>query len=371
MRLAVLAAPPYLSSDIYRYVWDGRVAAAGINPYRYIPANPQLEHLRDPEIFPEINRNNYAPTIYPPLAEAIFLMATRISETVTAMKAAMVGFEAIAIVLLLRLLVAGGLPAERIVIYAWHPLPVWEFAGSGHIDAALLMLVALALWSRRRLDNWLTGLVLAGAVLVKIYPAVLFPALYRRWDRQMPATFIGFIVLAYLPFLGIGWGVFGFLPGYLAEENLTGTGAGFYLWSLVQTIPPLSQLPVFVYAAAAIVSLGGVAVWAAFGRVTTQRYVIGAAALAGLFMLFLSPHYPWYFAWLLLFATLLPSVTLLWLPSASFLLYVVPAGAKLVSDGQRMLIESLIYVPFVGLALLELWHCIGRERVKYDEHKRR
>ena len=52
MRLAVLAAPPYLSSDIYRYVWDGRVAAAGINPYRYIPTDPQLEHLRDPEIFP-------------------------------------------------------------------------------------------------------------------------------------------------------------------------------------------------------------------------------------------------------------------------------------------------------------------------------
>src|SRR5262245_24124895 len=69
MRLAVLAAPLGLSSDIYRYVWDGRVAAAGINPYRYIPADPQLAHLRDPEIFPEINRNNYAPTIYPPLAE--------------------------------------------------------------------------------------------------------------------------------------------------------------------------------------------------------------------------------------------------------------------------------------------------------------
>ena len=67
-----LSAPPYLSTDIYRYVWDGRVIAAGINPYRYIPADPHLEGLRDPEIFPQINRANYAPTIYPPAARRSF-----------------------------------------------------------------------------------------------------------------------------------------------------------------------------------------------------------------------------------------------------------------------------------------------------------
>src|SRR4051812_27006862 len=43
MRLIVIAAPP-VSSDIYRYIWDGRVQAAGINPYRYVPAD---EVLRD------------------------------------------------------------------------------------------------------------------------------------------------------------------------------------------------------------------------------------------------------------------------------------------------------------------------------------
>src|SRR5260370_22419593 len=44
-RLSPLFAPPYLSSDIYRYIWDGRVQAAGINPYRYIPAEQALAHL--------------------------------------------------------------------------------------------------------------------------------------------------------------------------------------------------------------------------------------------------------------------------------------------------------------------------------------
>jgi alpha-1,6-mannosyltransferase len=40
LRAAALFAPQALSTDAYRYVWDGRVQAAGINPYRFIPADP-------------------------------------------------------------------------------------------------------------------------------------------------------------------------------------------------------------------------------------------------------------------------------------------------------------------------------------------
>ncbi|HUZ65564.1 MAG TPA: hypothetical protein VMU82_17815, partial [Acetobacteraceae bacterium] len=76
LRAMVLVAPPFLSTDLYRYVWDGKVQAAGINPYRYIPDDPHLAFLRDRTIFPGINRASYARTIYPPAAEAIFFLAT-------------------------------------------------------------------------------------------------------------------------------------------------------------------------------------------------------------------------------------------------------------------------------------------------------
>ena len=62
----VLFPPPFLSSDMYRYVWDGRVQVAGINPYRYVPADPALQSLRDDAIYPHINRADIARTIYPP-----------------------------------------------------------------------------------------------------------------------------------------------------------------------------------------------------------------------------------------------------------------------------------------------------------------
>ena len=96
MRLALLFVEPYLSTDIYRYIWDGRVQAAGINPYRYVPNAPELAHLRDAAIFPNINRADYAVTIYPPAAQAIFLAVTRLGESVVAMKLGLLAFEAAA-----------------------------------------------------------------------------------------------------------------------------------------------------------------------------------------------------------------------------------------------------------------------------------
>src|SRR5712664_1451331 len=94
LRACVLLFDPLLSSDIYRYVWDGRVQAAGFNPYRYIPADDALTPLRDEAIYPHINRADYAHTIYPPAAQIIYFVVTRISERVTAMKLAMLVFDA-------------------------------------------------------------------------------------------------------------------------------------------------------------------------------------------------------------------------------------------------------------------------------------
>src|SRR2546425_5776941 len=203
-RLSLLFSPPYLSDDIYRYIWDGRVQAAGINPYRYIPADSALAQLRDAEIYPRINRKDYARTIYPPLAEVVFFLTTRISESVTWMKATMVGFEALAVWALAQLLASFGLPRQRILLYAWHPLVVWEFAGSGHADSIAIAFIALALLARRRNSEIGTGFTLAGATLGKVFPVVLFPAFFKRWSWKMPLACLITILVGYLPYLTVG-----------------------------------------------------------------------------------------------------------------------------------------------------------------------
>jgi alpha-1,6-mannosyltransferase len=350
MRLAALLAPPYLSDDINRYVWDGRVEGDGINPYRYIPADPHLASLRDETIFPKINRSDYAPTIYPPVAEYIFFIGTRLRASLIAMKATLVAFELAGVLLLLRLLDDWRLPRERILIYAWHPLTLWEFAGSGHVDAALVTFVALALWARRLQMAWLTGSALAAAALVKFFPVVLFTALYRRWDWKMPVAAAATGIIAYLPFIGAGSAVLGFLPGYLQEEGLR-SGAGFFLWNLARSVAPLEHLGPAPYLALAAAALLALAIRSLFAA--ENRYLASATTLSVAAMVLLSPHYAWYFAWLVPLICFTPRPSTLYLTLACPLLYFVPGGPD--PEGSRIPFEWAIYGPFAALVAFELW----------------
>jgi alpha-1,6-mannosyltransferase len=354
MRVPVLLAPPYLSADVYRYVWDGRVEAAGFNPYRYAPAGPQLAALRDPVIYPQVASKN-APTIYPPMTEAVFFAVTRVSESVTAMKIAIVIFDLITLMLLARLLALEGLPTARVLVYAWHPLPVWEFAGSGHVDAVLIACTLAALWAVRRQRAGLAGVFLAAATLTKFYPVVLAPALYRRWDWKMPGFFALTIAVAYLPFLSAGSQILGFLPGYAGQEGFEAAGAGFYLLGLLRRLPTLDGLSTRAYEIGAIAVLAALSAGFVLRRDPDRPLYTMAAMAAALFMLLVSPHYPWYFSWLTVFVCFARSFALLWLTNACVLLYLITDYVFLPS-GHALAVQSIIYGPFAAWALVDLWY---------------
>ncbi|MBO0755615.1 MAG: DUF2029 domain-containing protein, partial [Bradyrhizobiaceae bacterium] len=257
MRLIAVVAPP-ASEDVYRYVWDGRVQAAGINPYRYLPADPALQTLRDEKIYPRINRANYAPTIYPPMAQIVYLAATRISETVTFIKLVAVAFEGLAVWAILQLLQSRGLASSRVLLYLWHPLPLWSFAGDGHIDAAAIAFLLLAFVAANRRSPALAGVALAAGALVKYFPIVAGPALYKRWDWRLPVAFLATAAILYLPYLGVGSKVFGFLGGYIAEEGFS-DGSGIFLWQLLGAAAPLRDHAFALYFPAAAVVMAAIA----------------------------------------------------------------------------------------------------------------
>lgn len=360
MRLPALAGPPFLSSDLFRYIWDGRVQEAGINPYRYIPADPALEALRDQAIYPHVNRREYAPTIYPPMAQALFQLIARISQTPLAVKLAMVGFEMLAVGCLIRLLALAGLPLARVLIYAWNPLAVWTFAGNGHVDGAVVGLIGLALLARGlRRDGW-AGAALGGAVLLKFLPLALAPALWRRWNWRFVAAFLAVVGGLYAAYSDAGWRVFGFLPAYGREEGI-GQGGGIWLLAGLGNLVPLPDLAGRVYLALAALGLGGLGAWIAFRtRWPTDpgedivRVCAASAILAGCTMAALSPHYPWYFVWLAVPACLAPYRSVIWLSVAPLVLYLDPLH-------ERFIWPSLVYVPCLVLAWVDLRrHPAGR-----------
>ncbi len=388
-RAMLVPQRPYLSADVYRYVWDGHVQAAGINPYRYAPEAGELRALRDDKVFPNVTDDDkrwLSP--YPPVAQFVFFSVSLLRPmSVTAFKATMASFDLIAMLLLMLVLSRSGLDPARAIIFAWHPLLIFEGAHSGHVETVFIAFLALALYAWSRRNDALTGVALALATLVKFYPVLLLPAfLIARSDERieslnvrqllnrvvhkrnliMLTAFVATVALAYLPYIGAGTNVFGFLRGYIQEEGFVQSGARYFLLDVSRRFVPLPTNVFLILAAACLIAVG---VW---WLVRPKRDVVdvarSAAALIGCYLLLTTPRYSWYYAWMIPFLCLVPRAGWLYLASASALLYLVwytplvypqiplwlgaciflPAIACLVWDGLKEFKGDLWGRPSVG-----------------------
>jgi hypothetical protein len=351
LRLIALATPPnFLSTDLYRYIWDGRVQGAGVNPYLYVPADPALASLRDEAIYPLINRVDRAPTIYAPFAQLVFFAVTRFGDDPLTLRLGMLGFEAMAVLALAALLKRCGLPLERLALYVWHPLALWEITGGAHVDAIMLAGILAALLAASSGRRGLTGALLAAATLTKFLPLVVAPALYRRWDWRMPAAFLAIVTLLYgfyASWDGAGSRVLGFLPGYASEEGLS-QGSGLFIQSLLQRVGLSPLMARLGFAAIAIAALGSLTLRSLrlASDTDTRDMMLLAAGLSVATITLLSPHYPWYFCWIVAFIPFFPRYSLIYLTTSVFYIYVT-------EDPASMWTGVVIYGPFLALFALE------------------
>jgi len=176
-RASLIFSQPSLSDDMYRYIWDGRVQAAGINPYVYPPDATQVASLRDSAIWPRVGWKPY-PTIYPAGAELVFAAAWRIwPDNVHWFQAIMVSADLLAGGLLLFLLRALGRSPLAVLIYLWNPLVIFEVAHAAHADALVLPLLVAALLARVKGRPALTG-VLLGLAAAEGLKVSLLPTWY-------------------------------------------------------------------------------------------------------------------------------------------------------------------------------------------------
>jgi hypothetical protein len=308
LRLAALAGPPTLSDDLYRYSWDGRVQAAGVDPYRYTPSSSHLLSLRERWLWPDelgcdqlhrppgctrINRP-VVRTIYPPLAQAWFATVYRLAGISAHHKAWQVAglLGDVALIGLLPLaLRAWGRDERWTALYALSPFPVLEVVNNGHVDglAALFVIGALLLAARRR-PAW-AGALIGAAALIKLYPLLLVVGVAVAGGKRLRtlatagAAAAAVVVAGYLPHvLAVGPRVLGYLPGYLREEHYT-AGGRFLLAR---------------FGAVALTALAAVVVWILVRRPSAPR---ACAALVGSLLLATTPVQPWYAVTLLAVAT--------------------------------------------------------------------
>jgi hypothetical protein len=236
LRLMFLSAPPQLSDDIYRYLWDGRHVLQGNNPYAAAPAAvqppPDLAVVHS-----LINHPDYV-TLYPPAAQVVFAGGAALGGGITGLKAILVLFDMGLCALLMVVLGRLGLPVWRAALYAWNPLPVLEIAGSGHVDGAgLTMLMGafcLLLMERnttpasppRQWPFLLSGALLACACLVKLFPFALAPALFLLIPAErrihFVAGFLGVTAALLAPFLSHLDNMFATLSTYARSWEFAG-----------------------------------------------------------------------------------------------------------------------------------------------------
>ena len=376
-RAELVGKRPFLSTDVYRYIWDGRVQAAGINPYRYNPSATELADLRDQNIYPRINRGDYAITPYPPMAQVINALIYWIKpSSVTGFKSAMSVFDLITMFALVLALARAGCEPARVVVFAWNPLLIFEAAHSGHIESVFIAFLSLALlaWSYRRPS--LTGIGLGLATMVKFYPALLLPVLLvanngpgddpgeaiqrrrlragllTRFNFLLCAAFVLTIALCYTPYLSVGTGVLGSLGSEFREEGFVEKGGRYFLLALCRRVFPLSTTPFLILAA---VLLSGIGVrWLLRQKKDEIDVARGALALIGPYLLITSPRYPWHYAWLIPYLCFAPRVGWIYLTGATVLLYLL-WYTPLEYPDVPLWLGAAVYIPTMGLLVWEWW----------------
>ena len=196
-------------NDVWRYAWDGHVAAAGVNPYLYEPRNPALDRLvqcgDNCTLWGDIRANvNHPeiPTIYPPFAQVIFRFAHAIAPgSVFIMKSLFVLCDLVTVLFVALTLRILNRPLADTILYAWNPLVIKVVAGSGHVDAVLAMLLSATVYFMLRGSHFVAASTWALSVLVKLSPVVLLPFLIRCLGWRRSAVGVTLVAIGYLPYL--------------------------------------------------------------------------------------------------------------------------------------------------------------------------
>ncbi len=363
-RAIMIPEPPALSDDYFRYLWDGLVQLRGINPYRYAPIDPALASV-DEALRARINHPQ-VPTIYPPLAQLSFLLTAAVPGDWLALKTLWLICDLGVAALLFALL-----PRERRLaawtLYWWSPLVVVEVAWNAHLDLLGVLPLMAALWLGRRVrphdapndacagtgqaDPAATlarstgvGLALAGATLVKYFPAALLPAATRRTGPRCAAAFLLVTALFYLPYAGAGPRLFDGLLIYSARWRFNDGLFGILAWGSG------SVLAAKAVAAAVVLAIVVQSVRNDWSLTRTAFWVTGA-------LIALSPTvHPWYLVWMVPLVALRPSRAWLYLSGSVFLAYYGLAAYREVGVWpEPWWVKLLIYGPFLALLVVDGW----------------
>jgi hypothetical protein len=371
-RAALLFSNPIQEDDFYRYLWDGKVVASGLNPYRVAPLavveqegkgevlQPYTRIPTDDARFALIlSRVNHPEvhTIYPPLAQAVFALTALIAPgSLLALRLTFLGFDLGICGLILAVLKHLNASPLWVLVYAWSPLVIKETINSAHYDVVPTFFLMLAVLLALREKSLLAHASLGMAILGKLYPLLLVPVfVWRTWVTQGHARAVlgigiiaALIVLGYAPFLDAGWSLW---QGTLAFAERWQTNS--LLFPLLRTLVGERWI-----ANAIVATALGCLVLALLARydVREERVFLwmNFSILGAVFLL--SPvGDPWYFLWLVPFLCVFPFRSWLLLSGLLGLYYL---SFYFIYHGMRETFRWVIWLEYVPFYVMLIWELL-------------
>ena len=373
IRLFLIPSTPVLSDDVYRYLWDGKVFAHGINPYLFAPNSPALSSLQDTIYYTNINHPG-VPASYPPAAQLFFLINYWIGNQVLIWKIILLIVEMISVLFMVKLIDYFSMNRLRLAIYYLNPLVIIETYSSGHFEVIgiCFLIIALYYFYQNKSFKFLTATIMA--ILVKFIPfIIILPFLKNKfWNKVL--TIVGVVIIVLLifsldgamPIAGIisytnRWefngalykaftSIINFL-GVVDKEWISLTYSG-----RVETIYITSA---FYYKIMAFIAMLVILVDQMKKLKMTASFrginYFQASFFVCATLLLLSPTlYPWYLIWLIPFLIFLPNWSWLFFTMLIQLSYYVLQNYH--TNGvweESNVILFLQYFPFYGLLIFE------------------
>lgn len=321
LRFAAWNVSPVYTTDYYRYVWDGKVAASGINPYKYSPVANELKELRDGEMFDKINFKK-VPTGYGPAAEVVFTSFYRLAgEDLQVWRKLFFLMETFVLALVFALVMQAGLPPARAAIYAYNPLVLLELCANMHVDSLMMVFLLGCFIAAFAGGKYLAALLLSAATLVKFFPALLFPAAIAFIKNRKPISAKEIFLMAIVFSAAI------FAPVYFYSR----AGANFLegLKYFASGLTPTRFSPYYFIEAISGQSGGRIIcaalmmvfALAAFSHRAKSNKHLYLACLLTIIVLLSPAQRPWYFVWAIPFCCVRPVFSIILMSCASLLTY--------------------------------------------------
>jgi uncharacterized membrane protein len=249
-----------------------------------------------------------------------------------------------------------------VIVYAWNPLVLKEFANSGHHDVLAICCVMAAVYFILKGKHTLSSACLGLGVLSKFYPLIFVP--FFLFNKQYKAFFkcLAVIVAGYLPFFV--WGqseplsVFVGLGTYTQEWSMNGS-----IFELIYSVLSIFKSDPHIISKSICGSIFTV-IW--FFIFYKNQNIVEKIFWAVTVLFFLSPvGDPWYFSWVIPFLCIYRKCSLI---ALSYLLiwsyFVFTRDFGMLELGGFKIDHLLLmqYVPFSFILLIE------SRLIRYNQH---